>query len=200
MTARILTVCTANMVRSPLAELYLRAQLGGLPVLVQSAGTIPGPRDHMADRAKKVALELGLPASEIEAHRPRRLTRDAVEGADLILGMSREHRSAAVQLDLGSLRYSFTAREFARMSREVPDERFAEALASVAADPRERVRAVASVVVDMRGLVEPPGKGECDDIVDPGLRGRRPVYAQALEEMLPALDEVARVMRFALAA
>ncbi|MCC7128594.1 MAG: hypothetical protein IT192_07250, partial [Microbacteriaceae bacterium] len=37
--ARILTVCTGNICRSPLAEALLAKELKGLPVAVESAGT-----------------------------------------------------------------------------------------------------------------------------------------------------------------
>ncbi|WP_434971223.1 low molecular weight phosphatase family protein [Microbacterium sp. bgisy207] len=184
----VLVVCTANMIRSPLAELYLRDRLAHLPVTVRSAGTHPGPGDGMTRRARDAARDLGLSMTDAEAHRPQRLTRELVEQADIILGASRVHRSACVRLDLSALGRSFTMREFARLSAAVDAGSLANALARAGDDTDARVRAAIEQVREIRGTTNPPGDPTADDVFDPELSRRRAHYARAVDEMVPALD------------
>ncbi|MFC0674118.1 low molecular weight protein-tyrosine-phosphatase [Brachybacterium hainanense] len=93
MTYRILTVCTGNICRSPMAELVLRDRLAqaGLEgeVAVESYGTTSWeegePIDH---RARAVLAAHGIVA---DGHRARPMTRRALQDADLILAMDRDH-------------------------------------------------------------------------------------------------------------
>ena len=96
MPIEILTVCTGNIVRSPLSELYLRLLLADLPVEVASVGTRPRPGEAMTEQACEIAAELGIPAAEIEAHQAKRLTEPVLAGRDLVLAMTRAHRKAVV--------------------------------------------------------------------------------------------------------
>ena len=92
---RLLFVCTGNTCRSPMAEAIARhaAQERGLADLdVGSAGTSAWGGAPASDGALLVSLEHGL---DLNPHRARVLTRELVEGADLILTMSPHHRERA---------------------------------------------------------------------------------------------------------
>ncbi|GHH77651.1 protein-tyrosine-phosphatase [Kitasatospora indigofera] len=81
---RILVVCLGNYCRSPLAERVL-ADLGGSAVEVRSAGLIGGwDRAHPEMTAAAAAL-----GHDLTRHRPARVTRAAIEWADLVLAMDR---------------------------------------------------------------------------------------------------------------
>ncbi|BDZ48184.1 hypothetical protein GCM10025867_04250 [Frondihabitans sucicola] len=94
----ILTVCTGNICRSPLAEAALREAFADLDeITVESAGTsapvgAPVPSDF-------VALAHGLQLST-ESHRARALTPEMVRQADLVLALDRSHRRAIVSSSL----------------------------------------------------------------------------------------------------
>ena len=187
----VLVVCTANMIRSPLAELYLREKFADRPISVRSAGTHPAPGDGMTRRARDAAKALGLSMTDAEAHRPQLLTREMVEQADIILGAARIHRSACVRMDLSALGRAFTMREFARLSAAVDDDTLQRALDRAGDDPDARVRAATDLVREVRGTMNPPGDATLDDVFDPELTRRRSHYARVVSEMIPALDAAA---------
>jgi protein-tyrosine-phosphatase len=95
---RVLLVCTGNICRSPLAAVMLGRALGQRNVRdvdVRSAGTGAWDGAPASEGAYLVALENGLDLSE---HRAQLLTRDLVEGSDLILTMARHHRARVDEL------------------------------------------------------------------------------------------------------
>jgi len=95
---RVLLVCTGNICRSPLAAVMLEralTQRNVRDVEVKSAGTGAWDGAPASEGAYLVALENGLDLSE---HRAQLLTRDLVEGSDLILTMARHHRARVDEL------------------------------------------------------------------------------------------------------
>ena len=114
---RILTVCTGNICRSPMAEVLLvasAARRGARPA-VASAGLVT--EDLPADpHAVRVMAERGL---DLSAHRSRRLTPEMVVDADLLVGMAREHVREMVALDRSAFSRSFTLLELARRGQAV---------------------------------------------------------------------------------
>lgn len=88
----ILIVCSGNICRSPMADIYLRHRLGlkNNAYTVSSAGTL-GIQDDRADvqAVSVVASEAGL---DLSTHITRGITRESVEEADLILVMEKRHR------------------------------------------------------------------------------------------------------------
>lgn len=97
-TKRILLVCTGNICRSPLAAALLERALAERSITgisVSSAGTGAWDGAPVSEGAYLVALERGL---DLSSHRARLLTRELVEGADLILTMARHHRARVDEL------------------------------------------------------------------------------------------------------
>jgi len=97
-TKRILLVCTGNICRSPLAAALLERALGerGIEgIAVASAGTGAWDGAPVSEGAYLVGLERGL---DLSSHRARLLTRELVDGADLILTMARHHRARVDEL------------------------------------------------------------------------------------------------------
>lgn len=184
----VLVVCTANMIRSPLAELYLREKFADRSITIRSAGTHPAPGEGMTRRARDAARALGLSITDAEAHRPQLLTPELVAQADIILGASRIHRSACVRMDLSALGRAFTMREFARLAVAIDDDALQRALDRAGDDPKVRVRTATDLVREVRGTMDPLGDPTLDDVFDPELSRRRAHYARMVSEMIPALD------------
>lgn len=189
-------VCTGNVCRSPLAEITLRARIQDAPVRVHSAGTRALIGKPMTADAQELAVEHGGAAPDADAHRARWLLEPIAEDADLILAMSREHRTSAVELAPRLLRRTFTIREFARLAGAITDEEITRAADAAGTRPRARLAAVTALVTQQRGLA-PPAPLEDDDVIDPYRRSRE-AYERSAGQLIPAVDEVARVLRAAL--
>lgn len=65
MTIRILTVCTGNICRSPLAAELLASRLDPQNFIVESAGTSALVGEQMPDPAIEIATRLGARAPNI---------------------------------------------------------------------------------------------------------------------------------------
>ncbi len=113
----VLMVCTGNICRSPMAELFMRDELnsrfGSLAdlVVVDGAGTYGGhvgePINPPAGRA---LAELGVDAT---AFRAQGLSEAAVEAADLVVCAAAEHVRRALSLVPGAAERTFTLLELA---------------------------------------------------------------------------------------
>ncbi|NHI17994.1 low molecular weight phosphatase family protein [Microbacterium excoecariae] len=193
----ILTVCTGNICRSPMAELILGARLAGTGIHVSSAGVRAPVGREMTPDAARLAEESGADPSAASAHRARYLDESVLAGVDLVLAMTREHRRAAVELAPAKLKVAFTAREFARLAETLTDAEVRQEVAGEA-DPARRLRRALDLVSSARFDVDPPADPSDDDVVDPYQRSRD-VYDQALAQLLPGVEQVARVARLALA-
>lgn len=116
MPSTILLVCTANVCRSPLAEQILRRGLAHDahrfgPLGVSSLGAMATDGNAMCPVAAAA-----LPAGEtsrsfVDQHRSRAARRETVDSADLVIVMSREHRSVLAQLAPGTQTKTFTLLE-----------------------------------------------------------------------------------------
>lgn len=181
----ILTVCTGNICRSPLAEQLLRARLeaAGVPVVVSSAGTRALVDHDMTLQAAELAGVYGAPAG---THAARLLTEPLIAAADLVLTASREHRAEVVALHPRASRYTFTLNQFARLVTTALAEGLPAAGAS--ADPADTLRAFVRDAAALRGTVQ-PGRPDEDDIIDP-YRQAQEVYDQAGEAINAAVNTI----------
>ena len=187
----ILTVCTGNICRSPLAETLLRQVLQRLPVVVHSAGTHALVGSPMTDQNQVIARELGV--TDGADHRARQLEIEQLRGADLVLALSREHRRAVVEILPKASRTTFTLREFARLADVVNES---QVDFSHIEDPGARMRAAVEAVAQLRGTIPAPLDPELDNVVDP-YRQTDDVYAESAEQLIPAINATATLLRSA---
>ena len=204
---RILTVCTGNICRSPVAERLLQAGLdqvvpGGFEVA--SAGTRAMVGDPMQPLSADIVRTYGGDPDNFAA---RQLNQRILRGVDLVLTMTSAHRGEVLQLDASLLKRTFTIREFARML-DVLDQRAAASsgMAPAAApapdnhDDGGRLGANAAFwkglparAAGVRHLSLPADAAE-NDIIDPYRRAPE-VYRQMEDELAPAIVSILRHAR-----
>jgi protein-tyrosine phosphatase len=165
----VLSVCTGNICRSPVAERLLQARLPeGADVTVSSAG-VSGLDGYGIDRPSAMALsELGI---DPWGHTARRLDLAMIRAADLILVAAAQHRTAVLQAEPMMMTKTFTLREFGRLGatleplrqRAIVRGRHAAATEAYDTDDlRERV----ALIARQRGIAA-AAEGRRDDIADP---------------------------------
>ncbi len=119
--ASILVVCSGNLCRSPFAEGVLQRMLAerfsASAPAVASVGTIARDGAPATREAIVVASEHGIDAS---SHAARRLAREHLAEADLVLAMSAEHRDAVARVDPQALTKTFTLKELVRLLEDLP--------------------------------------------------------------------------------
>jgi protein-tyrosine phosphatase len=177
-------VCTGNLFRSPLAECLLRHRLleHRQEIRVSSAGTRAVVGVPMAAAVASFLVARGVEPGGVGA---RRLTRDMVENADLVLGAAREHREAAVRLSpVRALSRAFTFLEFARLVR--PED------AAGAVDPAARFAALVQGAAARRGAVSARRGGV--DVKDP-LGAPPPQVHECLVQIEETVERIAAPMR-----
>ncbi|MGR6899891.1 arsenate reductase/protein-tyrosine-phosphatase family protein [Glutamicibacter sp. BSL13] len=182
---RILTVCTGNVCRSPLAALLLRKELVGLPVELLSAGTHALVHEPMSLQNQWIAIDYGL--GDAAEHRARQITKAEIRSSDLILALSRDHRRQIVEMLPRASRYTFTLREFARLGKSVAEEdlrRFA------GTSVPERLRNAVEATAQLRGSLPLLDNPADDDVIDP-YRRSEDIYCQSAEQLVPAVSTVA---------
>lgn len=167
---KILTVCTANICRSPLMELLFRKQLDTSMYEVGSAGVRGFSNSPMDPDAAKQAVRFG---ADPLYFRSRALTPDMVEVSGLILTATREHRSSVLAMAPTAMRRTFTLLEFAQLALEYRTEPLRELIADAG---RHRSHATAEL-----------------DIGDPYLQGEL-VHQQVAERILAGVRQVTAVL------
>lgn len=206
---RILTVCTGNICRSPVAERLLQAGLdqavpGGF--VVTSAGTHAMVGDPIQPPSADIVRTFG---GNAEGFAARQLTNKILRGVDLVLTMTSGHRGEVLQLDASLLKRTFTIREFARML-DVLDDRAtpgAQGATGARAAPNEAThdggdllaanaalwRGLPARAASVRHLSLPADPSE-NDIIDPYRRSLE-VYRQMEDELAPAIVSILRHAR-----
>ncbi|MFG6280917.1 low molecular weight phosphatase family protein [Microbacterium sp. 5K110] len=189
MTFSILTVCTGNVCRSPVAELQLSAALRNIPeVLVASAGSHALVGSGVPPTTLTMGREYGLDASE---HRARQLTEDQIREADLILAMARDHRRAIVEAVPGAVRRTFTLRELARIADLTRGGGFDQIDADAPPlDISSSMRAAVARAAALRGSVGPVEDQRELDVTDPFGRSDD-TYRRSFAQLIPAVASVA---------
>jgi protein-tyrosine phosphatase len=174
----ILCVCTGNVCRSPAAERLLAARLGP-SVAVASAGTI-----GLVGRAIEPPMAAHLAALGLEdvGFAARRLTAVDVSRADLVLGLTREHRAQAVELAPAAVRRAFTLLEFARILGQIQPNELPDG------SVEDRLRTAVPLAAARRRMIT--GPVDADDVVDP-YRLAQEVYDQSFSAIRVAVDTIA---------
>jgi protein-tyrosine phosphatase len=192
-TFAILTVCSGNICRSPLAEQLLRVGLAPWPeVKLASAGTIGLTGQSMPAQAADLSRHFG---GDPSTHVAQVLTAEHLATADLVFAMSREHRRAIVELVPRAIRYTFTIREFARLIGELTDDDLEEAAALPLDDVAGRFSTLVGLAASQRGSVAPLASTD-DDVVDPYRRSDE-VYVESAQQLVPAVNAVVGLFRSA---
>ena len=180
----LVVLCTGNICRSPLAEVLLRDRLTGLPVTVRSAGTRAVVGEPMAPPVAASVAARGLDP----AHSAVQLVREHLADADLVLGLAREHRRAAIELHPRVVRRAMTLLELVRVVEQRGADLAVEARAA-GPDAASRLREAVRLAVAERGATLPPAAPELDDVPDPWGRDDR-AHAVAVTQIVGAVDTV----------
>jgi len=99
MTYRVMTVCTGNICRSPMAEIVLRSRFAaaGLDVVVDSSGISDEEHGNPVDRrARAVLAAHGY--STGDGHHARQVLASDLPSRDLVLAMTSQHFRALERL------------------------------------------------------------------------------------------------------
>lgn len=186
MTVKIVTVCTGNICRSPWAERYLQSTLDNLsPAMFQvtSGGTFALTGEPMDPLSRDELVRVGATAQDFTA---RQLTEHSLVGADLVLGMSTEHRDYALSLSPRLLKRSFTVREFAHLLTVLPME--LERTVPRGADPAT-VAQRWSIVPRMVSSLRAAASVQHMDVADPYRQGPE-AFSLMVQQLQPALDQL----------
>ncbi len=161
--AQVLVVCTGNICRSAMAEGFLRDLFRsrvreGEPIEVSSVGTSAWDGSPATPEAVGAAADRD---ADITSHRARRLLAHHLDDADLVLGMTGEHRERALQLVPTAAARTFTLKELVRLVEALP--------APGAEAPRagaDRLRARVAEADELR-VAGFEGNAHDEDVVDP---------------------------------
>jgi protein-tyrosine phosphatase len=190
---RILTVCTGNICRSPVAERLLQAGLDQVQAdafVVRSAGTRAMVGDPIQPSSADIIRTYGGTPEDFAA---RQLTPKILRESDLVLAMTAKHRGEVMQMDASLLKRTFTIREFARMLK-VLEQRDATAPAtSAVVDIPPFWRELPGRAASVRHLALAPDATD-NDVVDPYRRGQE-FYDQMEDELAPAILAILRFAR-----
>ncbi|MGY1752145.1 arsenate reductase/protein-tyrosine-phosphatase family protein [Blastococcus sp. SYSU D01042] len=191
----VLVVCTGNICRSALAErlgrAYLDERLGSSTADLQlvSAGTRAVSGSGMHPDSALVLAGYGAAPGEFRA---RQIDGRIASSADLVLTMTRAHRTEVLQLAPAGLQRSFTLVEAATILDEIAGE-------LQGADFPERARALVHAMAAARGRRV---SSRDDDVQDP-IRRSIEVHEQVGEliaaTLIPILDRLVGLLPAALA-
>lgn len=178
---KILVLCAANRCRSPMGGVLLRERLRsrGIESSVLSAGTSPAVCTSGAPMIGDAAAALSRLGFDPPPHQSRPVTASLVRGADLVLGMTREHVREAVALVPEAWPRAFTLKEFVRRGQESGGRR-----------PDEPIGAWLAHLGGARVPRDILGDSADDDIQDP-TGGPVPGYLRTAREIDALANEAA---------
>jgi protein-tyrosine-phosphatase len=173
---RLLFVCTGNICRSAAAQLLLSSwsTTAGGDLQVSSAGTKARPGQPVHPFTAAALAGSGLDVSGFTA---RRLSREDVEQADLVLAMTAQHRQEVLELCPRRLRRVYTLLEAVALFRH-----------SVAAGvelppPGEQGPALADALAGARATRR---LSVAEDVADPVMHPA-PMHAEVVAQIADAL-------------
>jgi protein-tyrosine-phosphatase len=111
-----LFVCTANICRSPTAEVLARAHYGEQSARFRSAGFLRSG-EQSPDLLVRVLAEKGI---DVTGHRSYELNRPSLAAADLVLTMESEHVQQATLIDKRSFPKIMPLKEAAEVALSLP--------------------------------------------------------------------------------
>jgi protein-tyrosine phosphatase len=171
---RVLFVCTGNVCRSPMGELFLRACAAPGTVEASSAGVAALVGESIDTSTAVVLAEIGLDPTR---HRARQFEPEMALEADLVLTAEVLHRDLVVQAAPTAHRRTFALKEFARILPHAGT-----------GDPAEVIARAA----DLRGRLGPVPADE-DDVPDGYRLDVAPVRGIA-RQIAQAVKDVADVL------
>lgn len=163
-----------------MAAALLSRQLddAGVTAVVSSAGLLFDGKPA-TDYGLAVMADRGIDTS---AHRSRKLRPELVAGADIVIGMAREHIREAVVLAPDTWGRAFTLKEIVRLGEERGGRAEAEPLEQWLARLHEG-----------RRRSDLLGESEGDDVADP-IGGPRRSYQRTAEELDDLTARLARLL------
>jgi protein-tyrosine phosphatase len=184
---RVLFVCTGNICRSAITEQVFRARYGSREVAFASAGTGALVGAPMPAQAADISRRLG---GDPLLHSGQQLSREYLEAADLVIALTREHRSEIVRTLPRANRYTFTLRELARLIESYESDRDAQLPRRGQDIPiAETLRSAVPLIAAQRGYATPPA-AEVDDVIDPYRRSQE-IYDLSEAQIADAVDRIA---------
>ncbi|WP_139005317.1 low molecular weight phosphatase family protein [Arthrobacter crystallopoietes] len=186
---RILTICTGNVCRSPMAERLLQQKLDQIrPGVfdVRSAGIQALVNSPMDTRAAGLLHVLGASSDGFAA---RQLHESHLADVDLVLAMSIEHRDRILNLMPRLLKRTFTVRELARMIDALEADPDTEIPGGTSNEEVEyRWKRLPHLAALKRYQARAAAQSE-DEIVDP-YRREDSVYQQMVRDLVPAVERL----------
>jgi protein-tyrosine phosphatase len=185
---RVLFVCTGNICRSAIAEQVFRARYGSDAVAFASAGTGALVGAPMPEQAALISRHLG---GEPEWHAGQQLTKEFVASADLVIALTRDHRSDVVRTLPRANRYTFTLREVARVLESYEaDPSAVPPLRGAGVSLADTLRSAVPILAAQRGYAAAPASPGDDDVIDPFRRSQE-IYDLSGAQISDAIDRIA---------
>lgn len=185
--ARLMTVCTGNVCRSPYLERRLQQEMdrawGAGAVEVRSGGTGALVGAEMEPRSLNLLEARG---GSGDGFRARQLTKDLLAEQQMVIVASREHRKAVTRLWPKGLAKTHALLDLAELASLVKDEELPERT-----DARAWFEAVVPLIASKRGL-QMPMPAEQAEVVDPFRQGPE-VFDRMQAQIEGALPQVLRV-------
>lgn len=171
----LLFVCTGNICRSAYAALWMQQAVGDrLTVASAGTGAVVGAAAHPD------ITPLFPHPDAVTGHVAQQLTRPLLQGAGLVVGMTREHRSQAVRMFPGALRRTVTLLEVALLAPYLD-------VSLLPSTPKRRIKAIGPAIMAVRGSVP---TDESFDVEDPFGQD-----AAAFQDMAQVMDHALPVLR-----